>query len=65
MLIDIMAGKPLEVEALQGSVVRRGAAAGVPTPILSTLYFVLNPHARGRAQSAAGAPSGTARTPTR
>jgi 2-dehydropantoate 2-reductase len=48
MFIDITAGKPLEVEALQGSVVRRGAALGVPTPIVSTLYAVLKPHAAGR-----------------
>jgi ketopantoate reductase len=26
---------------LQGAVVRRGAAHGVPTPIMSTLYAVL------------------------
>jgi 2-dehydropantoate 2-reductase len=49
MLIDLSAGKPLELEALQGSVVRRGAARGVPTPILGTLYAVLKPHAAGRA----------------
>ncbi len=48
MFIDISAGKPLEVEALQGAVVRRGARLGVPTPIMSTLYAVLKPHAAGR-----------------
>ena len=48
MLIDITAGKPIEVEAIQGAVVRRGAAHGVPTPIMSTLYAVLQPHAGGR-----------------
>ena len=37
----------IEVEALQGSVVRRGQAAGVPTPIMSALYAVLKPHAEG------------------
>jgi 2-dehydropantoate 2-reductase len=41
LLIDLMQGKRIEVEALQGSVVRRGAARGVPTPIMSTLYAVL------------------------
>lgn len=50
MFIDISAGKPLEVEALQGAVVRRGARLGVPTPIMSTLYAVLKPHAAGRRQ---------------
>jgi 2-dehydropantoate 2-reductase len=48
MFIDISAGKPIEVEALPGAVVRRGAEAGVPTPIMSTLYTVLKPHAAGR-----------------
>lgn len=48
MFIDISAGKPIEVEALPGSVARRGAALGVPTPVMSTLYAVLKPHAAGR-----------------
>lgn len=41
LLIDLQHGKPIELEALQGAVVRRGAARGVPTPIMSTLYAVL------------------------
>jgi 2-dehydropantoate 2-reductase len=48
MLIDLSAGKRIEVEALQGAVVRRGAACGVPTPVMATLYAVLRPHAGGR-----------------
>jgi len=47
MLIDLSAGKRIEVEALQGAVVRRGAALGVPTPVMATLYAVLRPHAGG------------------
>ncbi len=47
LLIDLSQGKRIEVEALQGAVVRRGAQAGVPTPIMSTLYAVLRPHAAG------------------
>ena len=47
LLIDLSQGKRIEVEALQGSVVRRGARAGVPTPIMSTLYAVLKLHATG------------------
>lgn len=47
LLIDLSQGKKIEVEALQGSVVRRGLAAGVPTPIMSALYAVLKPHANG------------------
>jgi len=41
LLIDLQQGKRIEVEALQGSVVRRGQKAGVPTPIHATLYAVL------------------------
>jgi len=48
MLIDLSGGKRIEVEALQGAVVRRGAARGVPTPVMATLYAVLRPHADGR-----------------
>jgi 2-dehydropantoate 2-reductase len=47
LLIDLSQGKRIEVEALQGSVVRRGLKAGVPTPIMATLYAVLKPHAAG------------------
>ncbi|MCC7416588.1 MAG: 2-dehydropantoate 2-reductase [Acidobacteria bacterium] len=50
LLIDLQQGKPIEVEALLGSVVRRGARAGVPTPIASALYAVLAPHARPAAR---------------
>ena len=47
LLIDLQQGKRIEVEALQGTVVRRGAARGVPTPIMSALYSVLKLHAQG------------------
>ena len=47
LLIDLQAGKPIEVEALLGAVVRRGERAGVPTPIMGALYAVLKPHAAG------------------
>jgi 2-dehydropantoate 2-reductase len=47
LLIDLQAGKRIEVEALQGSVVRRAAALGVPVPIMTTLYSVLKLHAAG------------------
>ena len=48
LLIDLTMGKRIEVEALQGSVVRRGAARGVSTPIMATLYAVLKPYAEGK-----------------
>jgi 2-dehydropantoate 2-reductase len=49
LLIDLSQGKRIEVESLPGSVVRRGRAAGVPTPMMSALYAVLKPHASGPA----------------
>jgi len=47
MMVDFEAGKPLEVEYLQGTVARRGHALGIPTPVMSTLYSVLLPLAKG------------------
>ena len=47
LLIDLSQGRRIEVEALQGSVVRRGRAAQVPTPIMAALYAMLKPHADG------------------
>ncbi|MGH7371534.1 MAG: 2-dehydropantoate 2-reductase [Candidatus Methylomirabilales bacterium] len=38
---DLEAGKALEVEALNGAVVRKGEAAGVPTPFNCALYALL------------------------
>lgn len=40
---DIMAGRPSELEAQNGAVVRLGAAAGVPTPTHAFLYYALLP----------------------
>jgi len=47
LLIDLQQGKPIEVEALLGTVVRRGGRTQVPTPIMAALYAVLKPHAHG------------------
>jgi len=47
LLIDLAQGKRIEVEALHGSIVRRAARAGAPSPIMSTLYAVLKPFAAG------------------
>ena len=41
LLIDLSQGKRIEVEALQGAVVRRAAIRGVPVPVMTTLYGVL------------------------
>lgn len=51
LLIDLQQGKRIEVEALQGSVVRRGRKMGVPTPVMAALYAVLKPHVNGPAGS--------------
>jgi len=48
LLIDLALGKRIEVEALQGAVVRRAALRGVAVPVMTTLYAVL------RAASLAG-----------
>jgi 2-dehydropantoate 2-reductase len=48
LLIDLQQGKRIEVESLAGSVVRRGRAAGVPTPVMAALYAALKPWAAGR-----------------
>jgi 2-dehydropantoate 2-reductase len=45
LLIDLSSGKRIEVEALQGAVVRRAAARGLDVPVMATLYAALAPHA--------------------
>ena len=44
MYFDLAAGKPMEVEALNGTVVRLGKQLGVPTPIHRVIYSVLLPY---------------------
>ena len=44
---DLVSGKPLELEALHGHLVRLGARHGVPTPMASAVYAALLPHAEG------------------
>ena len=43
---DILAGRPSELDDQAGAVVRIGAARGVPTPVLGTLYALLQPQER-------------------
>jgi 2-dehydropantoate 2-reductase len=47
LLIDLTMGKRIEVESLPGSVVRRGLAVGVETPMMRALYAVLRPWGNG------------------
>ena len=47
MHADIMAGRPLELEALNGAVVRAGQRVGKPTPINDLIYAALKPFSLG------------------
>jgi 2-dehydropantoate 2-reductase len=47
MLVDLEAGRRLELEALNGAMVRRGEALGVATPTHWVLYALLKPWAMG------------------
>ena len=47
MHADIVAGRPLELEALNGAVVRAGQSTGLPTPINEVIYAALKPFASG------------------
>jgi 2-dehydropantoate 2-reductase len=44
MYFDLVGGKPMEVEALNGTIVRFGEQLGVPTPIHRVIYASLLPH---------------------
>lgn len=48
MYYDLAAGRRLELDALVGVVVRKGAALGVPTPLTRTMFAALKPYAGGR-----------------
>jgi len=43
LLIDLQQGKPIEVEALLGAVIRRADRSKVNVPIMAVLYAVLKP----------------------
>jgi len=47
---DVAEGKPFELEAFSGTVIRMGEAAGVPTPVHRHFYALLRP-ALARAQA--------------
>jgi 2-dehydropantoate 2-reductase len=44
MYFDLINGKQLELEALQGTIVRLGSELGIHTPIHSFFYSMLLPH---------------------
>jgi 2-dehydropantoate 2-reductase len=47
MLDDLLRGRPLELDALNGTVVKLGGEVGVPTPLNRTVCLGLGPHADG------------------
>jgi 2-dehydropantoate 2-reductase len=47
---DLVAGHPMELEALQGTLLRLGREHGIETPIGRAVYAVLEPWARRNAQ---------------
>ena len=51
MQADLEAGRPLELEAIVGSVGRIGRKVNVPTPIFDMLYALLLPHIDGSPES--------------
>jgi 2-dehydropantoate 2-reductase len=56
LLRDVVAGRPSEIEALSGAVVRRGARGGVATPVHRMILAALLPQERAaRAASPAAA----------
>ena len=50
MYFDLVSGKPMEIEALNGTVVRFGEQLGIPTPIHRLIYASLLPHHLKHAQ---------------
>lgn len=57
MYDDMVAGRPMELEALLGEVVRRGLRAGVATRVSQMLYGVLLPTARDPARERSVTPT--------
>ena len=47
MHTDLMAGRPLELDALNGAVVRAGIEVGVATPVNDLIYAMLKGHQEG------------------
>jgi 2-dehydropantoate 2-reductase len=47
MYYDLVAGKRLELEALNGTVVRRAQRLDIPVPVNAVIYAALQPYAAG------------------
>jgi 2-dehydropantoate 2-reductase len=50
LLTDLLAGRRLELEALNGEIVRLGLELGIPTPHNTRVYNALKPYANGPAR---------------
>ena len=59
MQADLEAGRPLELDAIVGSVGRIGRKVNVPTPIFDMLYTLLLPHIDGSGEGQRMGISGT------
>lgn len=59
MLQDVRLGRPLELEALNGTTARLGRERGVPVPVNAFIYAALKLRTAGRPQAQAGAATGT------
>ena len=51
MHADLDRGRPLELEAINGAVVRMRRELGIPTPVNQFFYTVLKPHIDGAAST--------------
>ncbi|MEE8434257.1 MAG: 2-dehydropantoate 2-reductase [bacterium] len=47
MLMDLEAGRPLELEVLQGTLIKMGAELGIETPVARFIYAALKLHVEG------------------
>lgn len=47
MYFDLLAGKRLELDAINGAVVRMGRQLGIPTPLNALIYGALKPYENG------------------
>ena len=47
MLVDLLHGRRLELESLNGAIVRLGRELGVPTPLNFAVYAALKPYVDG------------------
>jgi 2-dehydropantoate 2-reductase len=47
MLVDLEKGKPIELEAIIGVIIRLGKKLSIPTPVNNFIYACLKPYEKG------------------